>query len=406
VTGPRGAELPELALVRDLLERLVRVESPSQDPEAVGRALDLYARALEEVGAELRAGGRGEAETLVAEVAGFRQAGVPGARGGDDATGGIRRPFLVVGHLDTVHPVGTLAGPLPLREEDGRLYGPGVYDMKAGLAVLVGALALLRRTGRTPAHPLRILVTPDEEVGAPSSRRLLEAQAREAAGALVLEPPLPGGGGKIRRKGVGEFRIHVHGAPAHAGIEPERGASAIHALGRVLPALLALADPEAGITLNVGRVQGGGPVNVVAARVELTVDVRVSTAQEKARIEAGVRALGEPWGVGLHDSRIRIQVEGGVDRPPMEPGEGAWALLARAREIARELGRPAWDAGATGGGSDGNLLSAAGCPVLDGLGVEGDGAHTFEEHILLEDLPWRIRFLAELLAGLEDPSLS
>ncbi len=402
---------PEAARVRALLEALVRIESPSGDDEGVGRAMDRYAEALEEVGARVTS--RGPAPALVAEVAGEGGMALPGsleAEGGGtsgqvaQAGPRARGPhLLVVGHLDTVHPRGTLAGPLPLREEEGRLYGPGVYDMKGGLALLVGALALLRRTGRGPRYPLRVLVTPDEEVGAPASRGLLEAEGRGAAGALVLEPPIAGGHGKIRRKGVGEFRIRLHGVPAHAGIEPERGASAIHALGPFLPALLALAAPERGTTLNVGRIEGGGPLNVVADRVEMEVDLRVATAAEQDRVEAGLARLareGIPGGVA---PRIRLTVEGGVDRPPMEPGPVALAMAEEARRVAAGLGRPTWDVGATGGGSDGNLLSAVGCPVLDGLGLDGDGAHTHEEHVLLEDLPWRIAFLAELLADLRLP---
>jgi glutamate carboxypeptidase len=367
-------------LARSLLAALVRIESPSSDPEAVGRAMEAYARALEAEGVRVRHEPTGGGAPILV---------------GDFGDPGKGAPLLVVGHLDTVHPHGTLAGPLPLEEREGRLHGPGIYDMKGGLAVVVGALHLMRLRGRGPRLPLRILVTPDEEVGAPSSRAFLEAQADGAAGALVLEPPLPDGSPKVQRKGVGEFRIVLHGRPAHAGIEPERGASAIHALGALLPGLLALARPEAGTTLNVGRVVGGGPVNVVADRVELAVDVRVTTMEEKARVEAGVRALASPA------PGVRVEVEGGVDRPPMERTPGGDRLLDQARQVARVLGVEPFEGGATGGGSDGNLLAARDCPVLDGLGPRGDGAHTLEEHVELEDLRWRVAFLADLLEVLE-----
>ncbi|TVP48253.1 MAG: M20 family peptidase [Gemmatimonadales bacterium] len=372
----------EIREVRTLLETLVRIESPSSDPAAVTLALGVLADALEDAGAELEVDFPPDRKvvpppTLVARV--------PGANPSAP-------PLLVVGHLDTVHRVGTLIGPLPLREEGRRLFGPGVYDMKAGLAVLVGALNRLRARGERPARTLRILVTPDEEIGAPSSRGLLEEEARQAFGALVLEPPMPGGHAKIRRKGVGQFRITLTGVPAHSGIEPERGASAIHALGTFLPRLLALAAPERGTTLNVGTVRGGTAVNVVAEEVHLVVDVRISTSEEAERIESEVAALGSPA------PRVAFRVEGGIGRPPLEPTPRSRELLAVAAEVAALHGRPGFDGGATGGGSDGNFLAAAGCPVLDGLGVNGDGAHTHEEHIQLEDLGWRIGFLADLLA--------
>lgn len=401
-----------------LLETLVRLESPTSDPEAVGRVLDLYAEALEEVGARLHPRARGSASAVVADFPGdwvdiqggtsTRAAGGAGREGRDGTGHGSlapeERPLLVVGHLDTVHPRGTLAGPLPLRADGDRLHGPGVYDMKGGLAAFVGALAHLAAIGRVPGLPLRILVTPDEETGSAQSRPLLEAEARRARGALVLEPPLPEGGPKIRRKGVGEVQVRIRGVPAHAGIEPARGASAIHALGVLLPALLALADPARGTTVNVGRVEGGGPVNVVADRVDLQVDLRVATAAEQVRLEAGLADLVRRARAGLIpglDPRIRLEVDGGIDRPPMEPGPGSLALLQVAQEVAASLGRPSFEGGATGGGSDGNLLSAAGCPVLDGLGIRGDGAHTHEEWIDLEDLAWRVAFLAGLLVAVD-----
>jgi glutamate carboxypeptidase len=389
----RGA--PE---VRALLEEMVRIESPSSEPTRVLAALEHYADALREVGAAVtfvegegrhpHLGPDGVAPPiLVAEVAGGEGPEGPGG------AGSAVRPLLVVGHLDTVHPVGTLEGALPLRADDqGRLFGPGVYDMKGGLAVLVVALARLRARGERPAGPLRILVTPDEEIGAPTSRSLLEREARGARGALVLEPPLPGGHPKIERKGVGEYRLVLKGRAAHAGIEPERGASAIHALGDLLPRLVALADPPTGTTVNVGRVAGGGPVNVVADRAELQVDVRVASASESERVSREIRALVPS------DPRVALEVEGGMNRPPLERSDEGMRLLAMAREVARELGRDRFEGGATGGGSDGNLLAAAGCPVLDGLGVEGDGAHTHEEFVVVADLAWRVRFLAGLLA--------
>jgi glutamate carboxypeptidase len=381
------------ASLRDFLRLLVCEESPSHDAAGLRRVFARYAEALEELGARIQwAPPSGDPNrqppsaprlpTLLADL------GPQAGPSGSDA------PLLVVGHLDTVHPLGTLAGPLPWREVEGRLYGPGVYDMKGGLAALVSALVRMKLRGWALPGPLRIVVTPDEETGSASSRALLEAEGARARGALVLEPPLPGGGPKVRRKGVGEYRIRVSGIPAHAGIEPERGASAIHALGELIPSLLALADPPSGTTLNVGSVTGGGVLNVVADRAELHVDLRVRTGAEALRVDQALRALG------VSDPRIRVEVQGGINRGPMEPTPESTQILQVATQVSSALGRASFPGGESGGGSDGNLLAAVGCPVLDGLGVEGDGAHTHEEYILAGDLEWRGEFYAHLLREL------
>lgn len=384
----------EAPAVLSLLRELVEMESPTEVPSAVARVQRRYADVLQAEGVRVRFEGEdGAADGVPAVLIGDVPA--PNAGSADAPLAhALHPPLLLVGHLDTVHPIGTLAGPLPCRMEDHRLYGPGAYDMKAGLSVLVGALRVLRALSLKPTAPLRILVTADEEVGALRSRGILEREGRQARGALVLEPSLPGGGAKTRRKGIGDYRIRLHGVPAHAGIEPERGASAIHAFAALLPAVLDLARPDLGTTLNFGVVQGGSARNVVAEHLEAHLDLRFSTAAEGARVDAALRTLTVP------DPRVRIFLEGGINRPPLEPSSEGDRFMAVAQVVAAGLGRPGLEAGGSGGGSDGNLLSAVGCPVLDGLGVEGDGAHTHEEFIDVRDLPFRIALLAGILIQL------
>jgi glutamate carboxypeptidase len=381
-----GASLdPTPAL--DLLERLVRIESPSSDPASVQAVLFCYAEALESVGARV-AFLRGDGSTWTPACA------EPPILQADMGPSGPS-PLLVAGHGDTVHPHGTLAGPLPYaivgEGPEARIQGPGVYDMKGGLALMWGAVHALHFAGASLPRPVRFLVTPDEEVGSNLSRAFLEAQAPMARAALIPEPSLPNGHAKLRRKGVGEYRLRLEGIPAHAGIEPEKGASAIHAMAEVILKVVGLADPGRGTTLNVGRVHGGTANNVVAAEAELTIDLRMREAAEAERVDAEIRRLA------VSDPRIRLRIDGGINRLPMEAGPESLRLLAAASAEAAALGVPDFGGGETGGASDGNLLSAAGCPVLDGLGPVGAGAHTLTEHILLADVPWRIRFYARLL---------
>lgn len=366
------------------IRQLASMESPTGDEGAVEAVSERFAGFLEELGATVhRVPAPGWGQHLDARL------------------GGSGPPLLVVGHLDTVHPVGTLER-LPVEEVAGgtggaRLRGPGVYDMKGALVLFVEALRLLEGRGRAPGLPLRVLVTADEEVGSPHSRALLEEAAREARGALVLEPPLPGGGMKVRRKGMAGWTLEVTGVPAHAGIEPERGASAIHALVGLLGDVLELARPREGTTLNIGTLRGGTTGNVVAEEAAALVDVRFRTREEGERVSAAMGSLQLP------DPRCSLRVSGGVNRGAMEPGPAARdlarAALSHAEPLARVAGRPDPVTGATGGGSDGNLLSAAGCPVLDGLGPDGGGAHTLDEHILVDDLPYRIALYAALLGA-------
>jgi glutamate carboxypeptidase len=303
---------------------------------------------------------------------------------------GRGRPLLLIGHFDTVWPVGQLAR-MPVRQVDGRLHGPGVLDMKAGLAVALAAMKVLTTVPESARPPVTLLATSDEEVGSATSRKIIETMARASAAALVLEPALPGGAVKTARKGVGEFDVRAHGVAAHAGADPSAGASAVHELARQVAAMTALADPNAGLTVNVGVIEGGTRSNVVAEEARALVDVRVSRVADGPRIESALQALRSS------DPRVRLEVRGGVNRPPMERGPGVAKLFELARDVARAWGEDLAE-GATGGASDGNFTAALGVPTLDGLGGVGDGPHALHEYVLLDFLPKRVALLAGLLA--------
>lgn len=358
--------------------RLVEHESPSRDKASLDALAGALAGRFRDLGAEVG---------LIAH---------PG--GGDhllarfDAPGAEAPPALILGHFDTVWPAGTLARQ-PFRVEDGRAYGPGIFDMKASLVLAEYALATLRALGLRLPRPVVVLFTSDEEIGSPLSRPSIEAEASEAAHVLVLEPPLPGGRLKTARKGVGQFTVEIRGRAAHAGIEPEKGVSAVQELAHQVLHIHGLADPAAGTTVNVGVVQGGTTPNVVADRATARVDVRAWTADEAGRIDRAMHAL-EPRTPGA-----RLAVQGGFNRPPMERSSRGGALFQRARQIGRSLGLDLAE-GATGGGSDGNFTAALGVATLDGLGALGAGAHAEDEHIVVASLPGRAALIAALLLEL------
>jgi len=355
-----------------VIEDLVRLESPSIDKSALDRVGAEIARLFVELGA--------------------RAAALPQERSGDHLRIEIGRgdeQVLVIGHFDTVWPIGQIET-MPVRREDGRLYGPGSYDMKAGIAVTLLAARILIETNRLPAHRIAMIWTSDEEVGSDTSREILEAEARRSRAVFVLEPALAGGGVKTARKGVADFRIEATGISAHAGVEPDKGASAIHELAWQAVQLLALNDPSRGLTINVGCIGGGTRPNVVAAEATMDVDVRIPTEADAARVTAAITALVP------RDPRVRLRVSGGVNRPPMERTAGVAALYERAARISRQLGKELPE-GATGGGSDGNFTAALGIPTLDGLGPDGAGAHALHEHVLIDSVPFRAALLAGLL---------
>lgn len=361
--------------LRELLETLVRLESPSDNKAAVDRCGDEIVRQLTAIGASV--------ERLTQERRGDH------VRAHWEGTGGAR--ILVLGHFDTVWPAGTLAE-MPLHERDGRLHGPGIFDMKSGIVVSMLAMRALAETGARGRPRVVMLWTTDEEVGSATSRALLEEEARRSDAVLVLEPSLPGGGAKTSRKGVGDFKVFVHGISAHAGLDPGKGASAIHELARQILALETLQDMPRGITINVGTITGGSRPNVVADRASAEVDVRVPTMADAARLERAIRALRP-----VHGS-TRLEISGAIDRPPLERTGAVVRLYERARRAAASLGRDLPE-GAAGGGSDGNFTGALGVPTLDGLGPQGEGAHARHEHVVIADLSWRAAFIAALLAS-------
>lgn len=302
------------------------------------------------------------------------------------------KPILILGHTDTVHPRGSLAQ-RPWRVEANRAYGPGVFDMKANCALALEVIRAGGETGIRPSRPVVVLLTCDEETGSFTGRQLVEAEARKAHAVLVLEPPARGGRVKTGRKGTGMFAIEARGQAAHAGLEPEKGASAILELARQTDRLHSLNAAPGGLSVNVGVFQGGTLSNVVAAHARAEIDVRFSTTEEAARIE------NEIFNLRACDDRVKLIVTGGINRPPLERSEKVLALYERARTLAQQLN---FELGETqvGGASDGNFAAAAGAAVLDGLGIDGDGAHATHEHILIDDIPRRGALLAGLIATL------
>jgi glutamate carboxypeptidase len=302
------------------------------------------------------------------------------------------RTILILGHTDSVHPLGSLQK-RPWREEGSRAYGPGVFDMKANCALAIEVIRACTSLGLRPQAPIVLLLTCDEETGSMSGRGLVEAEARRARAVLVLEPPASGGRVKTGRKGTGMFTVEARGRAAHAGLEPEKGASAILEMARQIESLHGMNNFASGITINVGVVHGGTLSNVVAAEARAEVDLRFSSNDEGARIEKEILNL-RPF-----DARVQLIVRGGINRPPLERSDKVLALYQHARGIASAFDYELGEA-QVGGASDGNFAAAMGAPVLDGLGIDGDGAHATHEHILIDDIPRRGALLAGLIATL------
>jgi glutamate carboxypeptidase len=302
------------------------------------------------------------------------------------------KTILLLGHTDTVHPHGSLAQ-RPWRVESNRVYGPGVFDMKVNCALAIEALRACASLNLSPKGPVVLLLTCDEEAGSISSRGLIEAEARRARAVLVLEPPASGGRVKTGRKGTGMFSMKIRGRAAHAGLEPEKGVSAILELARQIERLHRMNDYRTGTTVNVGVVRGGTGSNVVAAEASAEIDLRFSTNDEGGRLEELILGL-RPF-----DERIQMVVEGGINRPPLERSETVIGLYEKARSIATGLDFDLGEA-QVGGASDGNFAAAVGAGVLDGMGVDGDGAHAVHEHILIDDIARRGALIASLIATL------
>ena len=354
----RYMELRRSAMV-DTLRRLVELESPGNDKASVDRLGAFLAQSFQRRGARVRMHRQRQAgDHLQAD---FNGAG---------------KPILLLGHMDTVWDVGTIVR-MPLKESGGRFWGPGVLDMKAGIALMLHALDALRERGLR--RRVTVLLVSDEETGSGSSRPITEALARKSAAVLVLEPASGLHGAlKTSRKGVGEFHLKVAGRAAHSGLDFEKGQSAILELARQVEKIAAFTDLERGLTVNPGVIRGGTRVNVIAAEAEAEVDARIQRLADGGRLERRFRSL-RPF-----NRQCKLEVTGGINRPPMERRACA-ALFAQARRMAHELG---FDLGedAVGGASDGNFTAALGVPTLDGLGGVGEGAHAANESVIIADL--------------------
>jgi glutamate carboxypeptidase len=360
----------------ELVKQLARAESPSLDPESQRGPFGILASELETIDFVVRPVRDGEAGDHLY------------ARPRQRSRGASRQ--LLIGHMDTVWPVGTLTA-MPLREEDGQLFGPGVADMKGGLVEIVFALRALHELGLRPSVTPVVLVNTDEEIGSHDSTRLIRLLARGAERAFVLESGEGADGRlKIARKGLGRFVVTVHGRPAHAGADFEHGISAILELSHQVQRLFALNDPGRGITVNVGTIDGGLRPNVVAPQASAIVDVRVPDAVTAREIEDALRGL-RPTLEGA-----AIEVEGGIHRPPMEPLARNRTLLLAAQRLGQGLGLTLDDAGLVGGGSDANTTSLF-TGTLDGLGPIGEGSHARDERIDTSTLPERAALLALLV---------
>ena len=373
----------------DLLRRLVAIDSPTTDKAGVDRVGALVAEEFRAVGARVTLIPQERAGNVLRAT--FGRVGDPGA--GDRSPG--RPAAMLLGHLDTVWPLGEAAR-RPFRIEGPFAYGPGAYDMKAGI-VLCALLA--RATGEgvlRPSIPIVCVLSGDEETGSPASRPHIEAEARAAGFVLGLEPSQPDGGAKTSRKGVGRIVVEVNGVPAHAGIDPEKGVNAIEELAAQILAIKLLEDRATGTTVHAGLIEGGVAKNVVAPRARAELDVRVPSPEEWARIETAILNLRP------RDPRARLRVEAALTHPPMVRTAAIAALYEEARRVAREAGFDLGE-GSTGGGSDGSHCAALGVPVLDGLGVEGEGAHAEGERVRLDRIAARAAFLAGLLERVESP---
>jgi glutamate carboxypeptidase len=360
------------------IRRFVECESPSDDPAAVNRFVDLVADTVAPFAVVKRIGGGPFGKHLVCEMQ------LPGKK--------RHGQLLVLGHSDTVWPMGTLRG-MPFRQAEGRLWGPGVLDMKSGIAFFLFAVQVLREMDVPVGSKVLLQLNSDEEVGSESSRALTETNAKGSRAVLVLEPGT-GLTGKLKtaRKGVGDYTIVVRGKASHAGVDFEAGASAVVELARQIERIAGFTQIEKGVTVNPGVIAGGTRTNVVAAEARAEVDIRVLRLRHAAGLERKFRGL-RPF-----DRRCTIEVTGGLNRPPMERSAGIVKLFRMARSMARKMGVELEES-LTGGGSDGNFTAALGVPTLDGLGAVGEGAHAANESILVDRIADRTALIAKLLAG-------
>jgi len=363
------------------IRELVEIESPSDNKAAADRMAEAVAQKFSQLGGNVKVNVR---------VHPAKDFGNHLQIDFDFPGKSTAKLVLLLGHYDTVYPLGTLAA-MPCRAVDNKLTGPGVLDMKSGIALMLHALAALQDWHKDGLpRPVTVFLVSDEEAGSDSSRAITESLAKKAAAVLVLEPAYGSQGAvKTARKGVGGYLVKVTGKAAHAGLDFQKGVNAILELARQIEKISSFTNLKKGLTVNVGVVSGGSRTNVVPAEAAAQVDVRIARTKDAAGIDKKMRSLRS------FNRKCKIEITGGINRPPMERTAGVAALYAQAAAIAHELG---WKLGeaAVGGGSDGNFTAGLGIPTLDGLGAVGDGAHAAHEHILISELPRR----AALIAGL------
>jgi glutamate carboxypeptidase len=362
------------------IQRWVEAESPTRDKAAVNRMVDLVQAdvAALPVVVERVAGRDGFADNLIVR----------------NPAAGEGAGIVILSHIDTVHPVGTLNGALPFRRDGDRLYGPGLFDMKGGAYLALEAFRQVARS-KSAKLPVTFVFTPDEEVGSPTSRDIIEREARRARYVLVTEPARDGGKIVTARKGVGRFEVRAIGVPAHSGARHQDGRSAIKEMARQILAIEGMTDYARGVTTTVGIITGGTAPNVIPQHCHITVDLRVRDVAAGAEFEAKILAL-EPF-----DKGVKLEVTGGMNRPPFEKSAAIDVLFRHAQGIARGIGFALEHTEMTGGGSDGNFTAALGVPTLDGLGIDGDGAHTEWEHGLISSIEPRTRLMRGLLETLQ-----
>ena len=362
--------------ILNLISEIVEIESPSRDISGSRAVVDFVVNEMAKISNDF------QIERICAED--FGEHLIVRAFESDE------KPLLILGHTDTVHPRKTKQQN-PTRVEDGKFFGCGIFDMKANIILVMEVLRAYVKFDLRPKRPLTILLSCDEEIGSPTGRELVEREAKRAAFCLVCEPSA---NGKVKtgRKGTGMFKMKVHGIPAHAGLEPEKGASAILEIARQISAVHELNDPANGTTANVCTMIGGTTSNVIPEYASCEIDVRFTKKSEAEKIENALKNLKS------FDEKVSLEIVGGMNRPPMERTEAVVNLYKKAKTIAESFD---YELGETqvGGASDGNFVGALGVPVLDGLGVTGSGAHTLEEYIFIDDIPKRAALLAALLSS-------
>ena len=362
------------AYMFDLLRQMTLIESPTSEKAANDRLIKIVRDRLETLGAKVEIDTQSEfGDHLVARWP------------------GEGKPGLVIGHIDTVWPIGTLAD-MPYREEDGNIYGPGVLDMKAGISATITALNMLRDTGNWPERALTLLINSDEEVGSPSSRPLVETEAGNSAYTIVMEPGM-GIALKTARKGLGEFRLRIKGRASHAGAFPEDGISAIEEIAHQILHIQALKDWDRGTTINVGLIDGGSARNTIPAEANAVIDVRVTSADEGHRVTNALNNMNPV------NPATSLEMTGALHRPPMEREGPVAELFSRVQSLGAELGLELSES-STGGGSDANLTAALGIPTIDGMGAVGEHPHADGEYLVVSELPRRAELLAHCLRNL------